>query len=201
MRYNSDKRTFENHQVCSRQLLVRLVNDLLIRSGSRFSTKDQFTEVKSSQAHFSKPPIAFIHWQENLLQTHPSQTQRDNRSVERMSDPQTNATTWGIRLLGTPQLSPLYFYTSVGRAATQPLVDRASNRHEGKGPSRANKHGWTHSMTHMLNFFEQLFAHLPPLVFDFRSQQRPKVVIHTDVSFSEHRNGMWFLLFDQETKS
>jgi len=66
-------------------------------------------------------------------------------------------------------------YTSVGRAATQPLVDLASNRHEGKGPSRTNKHRWTHSMTHMLNFFEQLFAHLPSLIFDFRRHQRPKV--------------------------
>ena len=56
-------------------------------------------------------------------------------------------------------------------------------------------------MTHMLNFFEQLFAHLPPLVFDFRRQQRPKVVIYTDTSFGEHRNGMGFLLFDQETNS
>jgi len=36
----------------SRQLLVRVVNDLLIRSVSRFSTKDQFREVQSSQAHF-----------------------------------------------------------------------------------------------------------------------------------------------------
>jgi len=82
-------------------------------------------------------------------------------------------------------------YTSVGRAATQPLVDRASNRQEGKGPSQANKHRCTHSMTSMLNFFEQLFAHLSPLVFDFRSQQRPKVVIYTVVSSSEHRNGMF----------
>jgi len=52
----------------------------------------------------------------------------------------------------------------------------------------------------MLNFFEQLSAHLPPLVCDFRRQQRPKVIIYTDASFSEHRNGMRFLLFDQETK-
>jgi len=45
-------------------------------------------------------------------------------------------------------------------------------------------------MTRMLTFFEQLFAHLPPLVLDFRSQQRPKVVLYTVASFSEHRNGM-----------
>jgi len=83
-------------------------------------------------------------------------------------------------------------FTSVDRAATQLLVDRASNRHEGKGPSQANKHRCTHSMMRMLNhFFQQLFAHLPPLVFDFRSQQRPKVVIYTVASLSEHRNGMF----------
>jgi len=60
MKYNPHKRTLENHRVCCRQLLVRLVNDLLIRSVSRFSTKDQFNEVQSSQAHFWKPLIAFI---------------------------------------------------------------------------------------------------------------------------------------------
>ena len=55
-------------------------------------------------------------------------------------------------------------------------------------------------MTHMLAFFEELFAHLPPLVFDFRQKFRPKVVIYTDASFSESRNGMGFLLFDKETQ-
>ena len=55
-------------------------------------------------------------------------------------------------------------------------------------------------MTHMLAFFEELFAHLPTLVFDFRQNSRPKVVIYTDVSFSESRNGMGFLLFDEETQ-
>jgi len=39
-----------------RQLLVRVVNVLLIQSVSRFPTKYQFSEVKSSQAHFWKPP-------------------------------------------------------------------------------------------------------------------------------------------------
>ena len=40
----------------SQQLLVPVVNDLLIRSESRFSTKDQFSEVQSSHAHSWKPP-------------------------------------------------------------------------------------------------------------------------------------------------
>lgn len=54
-------------------------------------------------------------------------------------------------------------------------------------------------MTHMLSFFEELFAHLPPLVFDFRVQKRQKVVIYTDASFSALRNGLGFVLFDEET--
>ena len=91
-------------------------------------------------------------------------------------------------------------YTSVGRAATQPLVDGASNRHEGRGWQHKQQHKWTHSMSHMLAFFEELFAHLPPLVFNFRQKSRPKVVIYTDASFSESRNGMGFLLFDEETQ-
>ena len=47
MRYNPHKRTFENHRVCSRQLLVRVINDFLMRSVSRFSAKDQFIKMKS----------------------------------------------------------------------------------------------------------------------------------------------------------
>jgi len=92
-------------------------------------------------------------------------------------------------------------YTSVGRAATQPLVHRASNRHEGKGPSQANKHRCTHSMMRMLNFFDQLFVHLSPVFFDFRSQQLPKVVIYTVVSFCEHRNGMFSTFRPRNQKS
>ena len=130
--------------------------------------------------------------------SHLSQTQRDNRSVERMSDPQMRPAS---AFLGRLNFSLSTSYTSVDRAATQPLVDRASNRHEGKGPSQANKHRCTHSMTRMLNFFEQLFAHLPPLVFDFRSQQRPKVVIYTVASFSEHRNGMFSIFRPRNQKS
>ena len=91
-------------------------------------------------------------------------------------------------------------YTSVGRAATQPLLDHASNRREGNGPCWANKHWWTHSMTHILSFLEQLFVHQTPLVFDFRSHQRPKVVIYTVASFSEHRNRMVFYFSTKRPK-
>jgi len=43
VRYHPHKRIFENHRMFPRQLLVRVVNDLLIWSVSRFSTKDQFS--------------------------------------------------------------------------------------------------------------------------------------------------------------
>ena len=130
--------------------------------------------------------------------SHLSHTQRDNRSVERMSDPQMRPAS---AFLGRLNFLLSTSYTSVGRTATQPLVDRASNRHKGAGPSQANKHRCTHSMTRMLNFLEQLFAHLPPLVLDFRSQQRPKVVIYTVTSFSEHRNRMFSTFRSRNQKS
>ena len=75
---------------------------------------------------------------------------------------------------------PVEAYTSACNAtpptlqpATQPLMDRASNRHEGRGWQHKQQHKWTHSMTHMLALFQELFAHLPPLVFDLRQKSPP----------------------------
>ena len=90
-------------------------------------------------------------------------------------------------------------YTSVGRSATQPLVDRASDRAEGRGAGAQDRHRWTKSMTHMLGFFEALFADLPDLSFNFREKRKKKVIIYTDASFSPSRNGLGFIVFDQET--
>jgi len=139
--------------------------------------KDQFNEVQSSQAHFWKPSIALIHWQGNLLQTHSSQTQRNNHSVEKISDLQTNATTWGIRLLRTPQPSPLYFLHIRGQscysAAGGSCVKQARRKWSLPGKQTSVD---TQYDTHA-HFSEQLFVYLPPLVFDLRSHQRPKVVI------------------------
>lgn len=91
-------------------------------------------------------------------------------------------------------------YTSVGRAATQPLVDRATDRAEGKGASRKDRHRWTASMSHMLSFFEALFVSIPPLTFDFSSRKKKKIVIYSDASFSPDRNGLGFIVFDQESE-
>jgi len=83
MTNNPHKRTFDNRRVCSWQLILRVVNDLLIQSMSWFSTKDHFNEVQSSQAHFWKSLITFIdigqhlqcpsfsHWRNFLLLLHP----------------------------------------------------------------------------------------------------------------------------------
>ena len=88
-------------------------------------------------------------------------------------------------------------YTSVGRAATQPLVDRAADR-----PERwaATRWSWTPSMSHMLAFFQALFSDMPPLSFDFRAHRKAKVVIYSDASISPERNGLGFIVFDQETE-
>ena len=90
-------------------------------------------------------------------------------------------------------------YGSVGRAATQPLVDRAANRAEGRGAHCKDKYRWTESMSHMLRFFQALFQELPDLQFDFKSHKKRKVVIYTDASFDSSRNGLGFIVFDQET--
>ena len=87
-------------------------------------------------------------------------------------------------------------YTSVGRAATQPLVDRAADRPEAW---TGKKWSWTTSMTHMLAFFEALFQDLPPLSFDFRGKRKSKIVIYSDASIDPDRNGLGFIVFDQET--
>jgi len=55
MKYNPHKHTLENHRVFLGSYSCALENDLLIRSVSRFSAKDQFNKLKSSQAHFGKP--------------------------------------------------------------------------------------------------------------------------------------------------
>jgi hypothetical protein len=102
-------------------------------------------------------------------------------------------------LLGRLTFALSSSYTSVGRAATQPLVDRASDRAEGRGVGAQDRHRWTASMTHMLDFFKSLFADLPDLSFNFQEKPKKKVVVYTDASFSSSRNGMGFIVFDQET--
>ena len=90
-------------------------------------------------------------------------------------------------------------YASVGRAAIHPLVDQSRARYESKGPSRFKPNRWTPSMTHMIAFFTELFLHFPPLTFDISKRKRPKVVVYTDASFSDKRNGIGIILLDEET--
>ena len=54
-------------------------------------------------------------------------------------------------------------------------------------------------MTHMLAFFEALFQDMPPLSFDFRGKRKDKIVIYSDASIDPDRNGLGFIVFDQET--
>jgi len=52
----------------------------------------------------------------------------------------------------------------------------------------------------MLSFFEALFVSIPPLTFDFSSRKKKKIVIYSDASFSPDRNGLGFIVFDQESE-
>ena len=51
----------------------------------------------------------------------------------------------------------------------------------------------------MLRSFQSLFQELTDLQFDFRSRKKIKVVIYTDAIFDSNRNGLGFIVFDQET--
>ena len=85
-------------------------------------------------------------------------------------------------------------YASVGRAATQPLALRAS------GHDRTLRHrtyGWSRSLEHMRRFFEALFLDIPHLEFDFSRRRTKPVVVYTDASFSEKRNGIGVIVFDK----
>ena len=54
-------------------------------------------------------------------------------------------------------------------------------------------------MTHMLKFFEALFNDMPDLQFDFSRRKKRKVIVYTDASFDRDRNGLGFIVFDQES--
>jgi len=84
-------------------------------------------------------------------------------------------------------LGKLYFlliigaYFGCGRAATQPLVQRASHL----SASRASAKGafpFTGAMELMLQFFIALFRDLSTLVIHLGKHLRKKVLIYTDVS-------------------
>ena len=75
---------------------------------------------------------------------------------------------------------------AVGRAATQPLLQRAHERGEGC----ANK--FTPAMQHMLTFFRVLLPAIPPLAVRCgpdRDEDRPPVVVYTDASYNDSVDG------------
>ena len=51
----------------------------------------------------------------------------------------------------------------------------------------------------MLQFFEELFQNLPPLIFDFRKRVRPPVIIYTDAACDPHRHGLGVAIFDTDS--
>jgi len=90
-------------------------------------------------------------------------------------------------------LGKLYFllitgaYFSCGRAATQPLVQRASQL----SASRASGKGafpFTGAMELMLQFFIALFRDLLPLVIHLGKHLRKKVLAYTDTYFGKNHN-------------
>ena len=84
-------------------------------------------------------------------------------------------------------------YASIGRAATLPLVER-SNDTTGIAT-------WSPEFDYMLQFFVELFQHLPPLVFDFRKRKRKPVIVYTDAAYDNLRHGLGFAIFDTDSNT
>lgn len=75
---------------------------------------------------------------------------------------------------------------AVGRAATQPLLQRAHER-SGRGALP-----FTPAMQHMLDFFRVLLPSIPPLAVRCgpdRCEDRPPVVVYTDASYNDSLGG------------
>jgi len=89
-------------------------------------------------------------------------------------------------------------YRSLGRAALQPLIKRASAKKSSRGFTKTSQF-WTVAMTHMKDFFQELLTNLPPLEFCFRKYTRAKVIVYSDASFSLIRSGLGFVVIDQES--
>ena len=66
---------------------------------------------------------------------------------------------------------------AVGRAATQPLLQRS---HEGKACTE-----WTRAMACMKRFMAALLPVVPPLVINVEEDSRPAVLVYTDACYSE----------------
>ena len=71
-------------------------------------------------------------------------------------------------------------YGRVGRAASQPLVERIWN------PDTME---FTPAMRHMLLFYEALLPNLPPLRVSLHDDGEPPIVVYTDASYQRDRDG------------
>jgi hypothetical protein len=80
---------------------------------------------------------------------------------------------------------------SVGRAACQPLLQRAGER--------AGCDAWTEAMDHMLRFYAALLPSLPPLALQVGESELPPVVVYTDASFTKGGySGLGIVVMDGE---
>ena len=78
---------------------------------------------------------------------------------------------------------------AVGRAATQPLLQRS---HEGPGSTL-----WTAAMSGMMRFFEALMPALPPLALHVGSDARPPVLVYTDACYAPGKySGIGIVIVD-----
>ena len=89
-------------------------------------------------------------------------------------------------------------YAASGRAATLPLVSRASRRDQAMD-LHGSGDAWTSSLSAMVRFFHAYFAALPPLRFRFPVADRRTVVVYTDASFSHGSGGLGIVVFDSST--
>jgi hypothetical protein len=71
-------------------------------------------------------------------------------------------------------------YGRVGRAASQPLMQRVWHDHTTE---------FTPALKHMLEFYEALLPALPPLTIPIYDDGRPPVIIYTDASFHRTYDG------------
>ena len=71
-------------------------------------------------------------------------------------------------------------YGRVGRAASQPLMERVWHDHTTD---------FTPALTHMLEFYEALLPYLPPLTIPIYDDGKPPVIIYTDASFHREYDG------------
>jgi hypothetical protein len=120
-----------------------------------------------------------------------SQLRHMQQQAHQQPDAQVMTARQAASLLGRLNFILSSSYASVGRAATLPLVERSNNS--------TGLATWSTEFDFMLQFFEELFQNLPPLIFDFRKRVRPPVIIYTDAACDPHRHGLGVAIFDTDS--